>query len=285
VKSTCRAGFSLPEHEPDPGQRQAEACPTRLGLGPFVATLIVREELGSTSELARELVLSGTPALPMAVRARRQTRGRGRGSNTWWSDAGSLTVTLAFDPAAYRLSPVHEPRLALVLAVGLIEAIEAQGSLQHPLGIRWPNDVEAGGRKLAGILPERVVTPAGPRLLIGIGVNVATRLDAAPAAVRRMATTLHELVVGPAIAPGPDDLLRSLLERVPPMLDRFAEDDPALAARWGELDTLLGQPLRVKLPDRLVEGTGRGIDAQGALLVATTTGVEQLIGGQVLRVP
>src|SRR5438105_2434385 len=138
---------------------------------PFLKSLIRRDVVESTSDLARELVVAGAGELPLAVWARRQTRGRGRGTNLWWSDEGSLTFTIALDPAAHGLRPELEPRLALATAVVVIDAIVPL-DLAQPPGIRWPNDIEAGGRKLAGILPERVETPRGPRLLIGIGLNV-----------------------------------------------------------------------------------------------------------------
>ena len=95
-------------------------------------------------------------ALPLAVWAKSQTRGRGRGSHRWWSDAGSLTFTLAIDPAAHGLAVEHEPKLALATAVAVIEALTSSSSVKPSIGIRWPNDLEVDGRKLGGILPERV---------------------------------------------------------------------------------------------------------------------------------
>src|SRR6476469_1533218 len=99
---------------------------------PFVTTLVERDEVGSTSDLARELVESGAVGLPFAVRALSQIRGRGRGTNLWWSDAGSLTFTLALDPGAHGLRAEHEPRLALAVAVALVDGFPTR----VPLGIR-----------------------------------------------------------------------------------------------------------------------------------------------------
>jgi len=128
---------------------------------PFVRTLIHREVVASTSDLARELVEAGEVELPLAVRATRQTRGRGRGTHRWWSDSGSLTFTIALDPAPHGLRDEHAPRIALATAVAVVDAI-AHLRLSETPGIRWPNDIEAGGRKLGGILPERVETRTGP---------------------------------------------------------------------------------------------------------------------------
>ena len=77
---------------------------------PFVRTMVEREVVDSTNDVAAELLREGGVALPLAVRAHRQTRGRGRGGHAWWSDAGSLTFTLAIEPAAHGLERVLEPR-------------------------------------------------------------------------------------------------------------------------------------------------------------------------------
>src|SRR5262249_35843674 len=203
---------------------------------------------------------------PFAVRARRQTRGRGRGTNTWWSDGGSLTVTLALDPSALGLRREHEPRLALAAAVAIIDAVSPLLSDPGSLGIRWRDDGESGGRKVAGLLPERVESPPGPGLLIGIGLNARTRLDDAPPGVRAMAVSLHELAPEPLEPPNEDAVLRALLDHLAGALDRLAGDDPALAGRWAALDTLLGRPVRVDLGAPPPTGAGRGTAPERALL-------------------
>jgi BirA family biotin operon repressor/biotin-[acetyl-CoA-carboxylase] ligase len=249
---------------------------------PFVRKLIHHEVLESTSDLARRLIDEGEAGLPFAVRATRQTRGRGRGTHRWWSDSGSLTFTIALDPVAHGLRIDHEPRLALATAVAIIDAIAPLGLDVVP-GIRWPNDVEAAGRKLGGILPERRETSQGPRLLIGIGLNVASRLADAPLEVRQMAATLSDLQSEPPTTIDVERLLRAILVGFADVLDRLVRDDPALAARWAALDVLDGRPVRVDLGPRIVSGMGRGIDPEGALCLAAEEGVIRLFGGQVLR--
>ena len=77
--------------------------------------------------------------------------------------------------------------------MAVIEALDDLASGDPSIGIRWPNDLEAAGRKLGGILPERVETAAGHRILIGIGLNVWTNLTHAPHDVSAMATSLAAL--------------------------------------------------------------------------------------------
>lgn len=253
---------------------------------PFPWTPIHREVVESTSDLARQLIVDGGIDLPLVVRADRQTRGRGRGAHRWWSDAGSLTFTIALDPAAHGLRIEHEPRLALATAVAVIDALVPFG-LSEPLGIRWPNDIEAGGRKLGGILPERLETQLGPRVLIGIGLNVASRLADAPQEVRRMAASVADLLAGPVSPDDPriqlDRLLGAILDRVAIVLEQLARDDPALPARWSALDTLRDTPVRVDLGPRIISGIGRGIDVEGALRLANNEGLTCLFGGRVFR--
>ena len=84
----------------------------------------------------------------------------------------------------------------------------------HPsLGIRWPNDMQVGRSKLGGILPERVETERGRRLLIGVGLNVTTDLDAMPAEVRGMATSLAGIGEPAIVAVPLSQLLSAILDR------------------------------------------------------------------------
>jgi len=253
------------------------------GTWPFVGTMMVLDEVESTSDLAAQLVRRGSVDLPLCVWARRQTRGRGRGTHSWWSDAGSLTFTLAIDPAAYGLAVETEPKLALSTAVAIIEALIELGFDSPGLGIRWPNDVEVDGRKLGGILPERAETSQGRRILIGVGVNVSTDPAAMPSDIQRMATSLsamREDRIGPETLPR---LLATILSRFGPVLGHLAAGDAELAGRWNALDLLRDRWVSVDLGPRILAGRGRGIDEDGALCLDEGSTRHRLFGGQVLR--
>lgn len=249
---------------------------------PFVKTWERRDVVESTSDLARELVVTSDVTCPLVVTARRQTRGRGRGRNSWWSDEGSLTFTIALDPGAHGLRPDHEPKLALAAAVALIDAL-APWLADTPAGVRWPNDVEVRKRKLAGILPERVETPRGVRLLVGIGLNGLSRLDDAPPEVSRMAVSLADLAAGPLSVEDLDAAFAAILDRFASILGPLSDDAPGLAARWGALDALRDQMVRVDLGPRILRGRAGGIAASGALRLEDEHGVREIFGGRVLR--
>jgi BirA family biotin operon repressor/biotin-[acetyl-CoA-carboxylase] ligase len=250
---------------------------------PFVKTTLVYDVIDSTSDRAAELVREGRTQLPLIVWARSQRRGRGRGSHEWWSDGGSLTLTLAIDPAAHGLRAAIEPRLALATAAAVIEALEDLSIGDPSIGIRWPNDLEAAGRKLGGILPERVETAAGHRILIGIGLNVSTNLIHAPDDVSAMATSLAALG-GRSYDEGTQHrLIPAILRRFETVLKRLVGGDPSLAEQWQRLDLLRDTWVRVDCESRLVSGLAKGIDADGSLCLIEGPEKRRIVGGRVLR--
>jgi BirA family biotin operon repressor/biotin-[acetyl-CoA-carboxylase] ligase len=249
---------------------------------PFVRSVLHVEQVDSTSDLAKRLVLETTLELPALIWADRQTRGRGQRSSTWWSDAGSLTATVALDPTTLGLTAEQEPRVALASAVVIVEAIAGL----YPgcrAGIRWPNDVEVGGLKLGGILPERVETPSGPRLLIGIGLNVQTRLADAPPEVARMAATLADWEEPHPSADPKSELLAAILGGLPAVLRSLAENHLDLARRWARLDTLAGSIVRVEAGPEPIAAVADGIDERGGLRLRTEGGVRVIHAGRILR--
>jgi BirA family biotin operon repressor/biotin-[acetyl-CoA-carboxylase] ligase len=253
------------------------------GAFPFVRTVVERPVVESTNDVARALLLRGFDELPLLVWAAQQTHGRGRGENRWYSDEGSLTFSLALNPAAHGLQVDREPRLALVTALAIIEAIEALGLRNPGIGIRWPNDLEVGGRKLAGILPERVEVGHERCLIIGIGLNVLTRIENAPPDVQLMATVLAAFQPQALLPSFLRPLLAMVLTQFERALSRLVQDDPELPRQWEALNLLRGQTIQVALGPRVVEGIVHEIDAQGALLVHDGQKLHQLFGGQVLR--
>jgi BirA family biotin operon repressor/biotin-[acetyl-CoA-carboxylase] ligase len=245
--------------------------------------MVVLDEVDSTSDHAAELVRGGSQALPLCVWAKRQSRGRGRGRHSWWSDSGGLTFTVAIDPEAHGLARESEPKLALATAVAVIEALIRLGFDSPTLGIRWPNDVLVEGQKLGGILLESVATAHGRRILVGIGINVTTERAAMPAEIRSHATSLTaswrcRLEQGML-----QDVLARILDQFGTTLTRLVDDDPELARRWNGLDLLHGEWVSVDVGAGVVAGSGSGIAEDGSLCLDDGRKRHRVIGGQVLR--
>jgi BirA family biotin operon repressor/biotin-[acetyl-CoA-carboxylase] ligase len=165
----------------------------------------------------------------------------------------------------------------------VIAALTGLGFDSPALGIRWPNDLESDGRKLGGILPERIETPHGRRVLIGVGINVATDPAAMPAEVRRMATSLSALSGGHVDEVTAPRLLAAFLDRFRSVLGRLVEGDLTLPREWNRLDLLRDEWVTADLGPRIVAGRGCGIAEDGALLLDDGRAQHRVFGGRVLR--
>jgi BirA family transcriptional regulator, biotin operon repressor / biotin---[acetyl-CoA-carboxylase] ligase len=201
----------------------------------------------STNDRARALAIVGAPHGTL-VTASAQTAGRGRQGRRWSSPANSsLLMSLVL-----RSPP---PLLPLIAAVAVCDVAGERTR------IKWPNDIvlpRGGGLgKLAGILAEG--RPQQGWAVLGIGLNVAVRLQDLPAQTRLTAATLDE----PASAIEPT--LKRLLDA---LARRLNDSQETTLAAWRARDALHGR--------EIAWGSGRGraegIDGAGRLVVALAGG-------------
>jgi len=234
-----------------------------------VATLVHLAEADSTMDVARALAADPATPLPAAVVADRQLAGRGRRGARWWQPPGSLAVSLVLD-ASVGGGEVR-PTWSLACGVALAEALAALEPALEPR-VRWPNDIEVDGAKLAGILVEMV---PGGRAIFGIGVNTTGRAADAPAGIGRAVATLPDLVGDPLPR---QRLLEAFVPRLLALLAAMAADPDTLAARYRPLCALAGRDVAVfRGPTagggaERVHGPCLGIDRYGALVIDTIAG-------------
>ena len=127
--------------------------------------LLLHEELGSTSDEARRLAQANAPH-GTVVAARRQTAGRGRQGRVWVSPAGNLHASFLLRPG---VAAVRVPEIGFVAALAVAETVDAVLPAGPAATLKWPNDVQLAGAKVAGLLVELVEDGA---VIVGIGVNV-----------------------------------------------------------------------------------------------------------------
>lgn len=200
----------------------------------------------STNERARDLASGGAPHGTI-VTAAEQTAGRGRQGRTWTATPGEALLLSAI---VRELAPRHA-LLPMMAALAVCEAAEAVAPVSCE--IKWPNDVWIERRKLSGILVE--ARPAAGWAVVGIGLN--TGVSEFPEELREIATTLR--LGSPDVALTP---LLASFERW-----EMANSDEVLPA-WRDRDALEGS--QVRWQDG--EGTARGVDDAGSLLVETGAG-------------
>lgn len=209
---------------------------------------------------------------PILLVAERQTAGRGRLGRTWVSAASSGQEPIA--SLTFSLGIALEPQdwSGLSLAVGLSLAQSLHPSIQ----LKWPNDLWWKDRKLGGILIETASVGAQRYAVIGIGLNIHTP-TAAPGgeAWRTPPASLNDVLPG---VEAPDVLQQVVLPLVK-CLQRFEVQGFApLQADFQTRDLLLGRELECS--DGVL-GTGRGVDASGALLVHTAAGLRKISSAEV----
>ena len=222
------------------------------------------QAIGSTQDRARALAAAGSGA--WVVVADHQTAGQGTRGRSWEAPAGtSLLASWVFRPA-----PAEPGLFALLAGVAVARALERRGMREASL--KWPNDVEAGHKKVAGALAHATTDGEGGSLVLGIGVNVHQQRDDFPPDLRATATSL-------ALAGHAVDRL-SLFVDLTRELERVAitAERPAALEEWRRRSTLLGREVEVTREGRpVVRGVVRDIAEDGALLV----GSERVVVGDV----
>ena len=220
-------------------------------------------EIDSTNEEARRLAASGERG-PIWLRADRQTAGRGRRGRTWESPIGNLAATLLISPG----KPASEcAQISFVTAIAAADAA-AGFAANAEIKVKWPNDVLANGRKLAGILLESASGGDGALtfLAIGIGMNLAHF----PPDTEFPATSLAALGVS---APSPSAALTQLAAHFAKwydvwMMNGFSPIQDAWLARAAGL----GSRIRARLTHEETSGVFEGIDNTGALILREAQG-------------
>jgi BirA family biotin operon repressor/biotin-[acetyl-CoA-carboxylase] ligase len=233
-------------------------------------------ELDSTNNYARILAEAGAPEGVVVV-AEQQSRGRGRLARSWVSPPHvNLYFSVILRPT---LPAARAPLLTLAAAVAVSDAVAAFSPV--PPVIKWPNDILAGKKKLAGVLTEAVSAPGRLEFVIlGIGVNVNYRPEMMPPEIRARATSLCALA-GETVR-REDFLIRLIrdLDRCYAVLEErgFA----SLAPRWDARFGLRGRAVRVEMIDREVIGRAVGIDADGLLVIESNGTRERIVAGDVI---
>lgn len=223
------------------------------------------ESVDSTNLEALRLAELGAPVGTVVV-ADTQTAGRGRLGRSWADVPGrSLLMSVL----------LQRPRdgaglLTATAALAAAEAVEALTGLR--VGVKWPNDLVAAGRKLGGVLAEgRGVLPVA----VGIGVNVGETVEELPPDLRNRATSV-------ARAAGCMVGVSALAEELAGRLDRGyhllqAGGASALVARLTARDCLAGRAVLVRIGDRTVRGEARGWQEDGRLAIRGDDGAEVLL--------
>lgn len=234
----------------------------------------VLDSCESTSTLLLDRAHQGIPSGSVVV-CERQSAGRGRRGRSWLSAPGdSLTFSLLWRFPAGMPLPAG---LSLAVGVAAARAIEGMGAAG--VRLKWPNDILADGAKLGGILVETVSHGGRHIAVIGIGINVRLPGEIADA----VGTEAGALASVMPYAPSRNLLLANLLKALAAMLDEFGRTGFAgFVEEWLARNAHAGQLVSILAEGAApLEGRCAGVDADGALLLDSATGVHRIVSGEV----
>jgi BirA family biotin operon repressor/biotin-[acetyl-CoA-carboxylase] ligase len=226
--------------------------------------------LDSTSLEAKRRAKLGEGG-PLWIVALKQTAGYGRRGTEWMQEEGDIAATLLFRAEA---PPERLPELSFVAALALADAVR-RFAPRADLAFKWPNDLLAGGGKIAGLLLELV--GEAPLVALGCGVNVVS----APKGLAYPAARLLEFTDG--APPAPRQFVEELDETFAFRRRQWSgEGFGAIRAEWLERASGLGRRLRIETPGGTVEGVFEDLDISGALILNSNGERRAIAAGAVL---
>lgn len=242
-----------------------------LAAGSGWTSLDVVAETGSTNADLVARAAGGQPIAGAVLITEHQTAGRGRQGRTWTDARAQIAMSVGVD--ADGVPTEQWGWLPLAAGVSIVAAV---GRLTGAdVVLKWPNDVLAGGRKLAGILAE-VASPQRA-IVVGIGLNVTLRPGEADAP---LAISVAELGAQPVDRA---ELVAAILDEFGALVRAWRESsgaDARLRSEYRAACSTLGALVRAHLPgDREVVGVASDVDEQGRLCIRTDT---EGTGGQVV---
>ncbi len=282
VEQLRKMGYAI-EAIPSKGYRLV-SVPDRLSsleLTPLLDTrefgrsIVYEPCVASTNSVAFKRAIDGAPHGEVVI-ADEQTAGRGRRGRSWVSPPGcNVYLSVVLRP---EIDPARAPELTLLTAVAVAETLREAGVRAS---IKWPNDLLVDGKKVGGILTELSAdVDRTAFVIVGIGINVNSSVDAFPVDVAQFATSLQMARGGEQV---PRALLTAaLLTKLETWFDTWTDEgfEPVRVA-WKSLSATLGHEVLVRNDAREVRGLAIDIDATGALLLECGGAVERIVSGDI----
>jgi len=246
------------------------------GLKPAIANklrgLSIGFSLDSTNSALKRLPVEQQHTA--VILAEHQSGGRGRRGRQWHSPFGRnlyLSLGWMFDQSLSELGC-----LPLVVAVATARALLRAGLKGHQ--VKWPNDLLLDGRKLCGCLVEVQGDAQGPcNAVLGVGINVHMPVSEAETRIDQPWTDVNSQLPGCSR----NHLAVLLLEELVIHLGIFSgQGFSPFKDRWEKMDGLKGRTISIQTGNSIVQGTARGIDDRGALMLDTGDEVLSLHSGE-----
>ena len=266
-----------------------------LALPGFVSVQWIQETGSSNDDLSQRVKLGPAHPLPWLLGAHTQGAARGRAARSWQNKAGdTLMFSCAFEPGIPLAQlPGLSPALGVAACLALRQLFApllGQDACQR-LALKWPNDLQWGSGKLAGILIETTQRPGArhPCLVVGIGLNLrgaralSTHLTRDVADVSEILACAPQLSALDASVLCPSSIVSAIAQAWQKALDVYATKGyAAFQELFNSVDVLALRSVDVIDQGRVLQtGIAQGTDAFGRLLVRTETAVVPILVGDV----
>jgi len=230
------------------------------------------DRVGSTNDEAANWAAAGGPHLALVV-ADEQTAGRGRLKRRWYTPPGSaLAFSLILHDQHLPTNQEAIPQVTAMGALAVCDALNQDLASRIRAQIKWPNDVVAGGCKLAGVLAEAHWQDQDLQaVVLGVGINVAPDSLPLPERLDFPATCLSEML---GYAVDRWEVLKLVLEKLLSWLPDLG--GPSFIQAWEQHLAFRGEWVRVNSGTQpALEGQICGLNSDGSLKLRTHGGEEQ----------
>ncbi|RED58726.1 biotin--[acetyl-CoA-carboxylase] ligase [Cohnella phaseoli] len=264
IEAVPRLGYRLTAK---PSRLTLQELLPKLRTTSFGRRLTLLDVTDSTQNELRKLAEQGAPEGTLVI-AEQQTNGRGRMGRSWVSPAGKgIWMSLLLRPPV----PLPlAPQLTLLAAVALSRAIAQQLPMLE-IGIKWPNDLLVGGKKISGILLESAAEDERLSYVV-VGLGISANLD-----VEDYPEGLMDKAISLKIASGAtvdrSELIAAVLEQFEQLYKLYLEQGFApIRTLWEARSVTLGKQTELYTPQGTVVGLPRGLDDMGGLRVELPDG-------------
>jgi len=228
------------------------------------------EQVNTTNQWAKELANDGAADGTVVV-AEEQVAGKGRLQRGWFSPPNKgMWLSMILRP---EFLPQEAPKMTLLIAVAIAKVLNQRGI---PAGIKWPNDVLLGERKIVGILTELSAEMERiHHVVVGVGLNINVTEEDLPEEIREVAGSLFMYT-------------RKMWDRAELIADFLLEVEylyegvkksgfDEVFSLWKEMSITLGAEVRVIFGEQSYEGKAVDLDASGALWIEKPDGTRELV--------
>ena len=236
------------------------------------------KEVDSTNDVAKYLAENGAEEGTVVV-AEIQNRGKGRMGKTWISPPGGVWMSIILRPD---IPTSKAPQLTLVTGVAVAETLKKE--LKLDVGIKWPNDILIGNKKVCGILTEvNASVNKVNYVIVGIGIDMNVDVPLFPPELQKGATSLKnelDTEINGAI------LVQKFLLNLEKLYDQFTSDKfPDILNEWRFLSKTIGSKVEVRTRGKTIRGDAVGINKDGILILELDDGsLRKIISGECLHI-